>query len=220
MNPESQLPRLVLVDDHAMVLESLQKLLEPHYPVVGSACEAKNLACLVEEVHPDIVLMDVSMPGRNGFDTTRDLKANFPKIKIIFVSMHTEPMWIMEAFRAGADGFVPKQSVSQELIVAVKTVHDRKRYFSPTIPESVENLVLNHLNGVSGNELSGKLTARQKEVLMLIAQGFSAKDMADSLKISESTIAFHKAQIIQSLGLKSKAELTKYAVHMGLSPLK
>lgn len=131
--------------------------------------------------------------------------------------MHLEPTFIMEAFRSGAGGYIPKQTAGRELISAIRQVMENHAYLSPLIPEEVRDAVLNQMTGMPGRELSGKLTSRQIEVLKLVAQGYSVKDMADLLHISQSTIAFHKTQIIQALGLKSKAELTKYAVMNGLS---
>jgi DNA-binding NarL/FixJ family response regulator len=131
--------------------------------------------------------------------------------------MHLEPTFIMEAFRAGGDGYVPKQTVAKELIAAIDHVHRNKLYISPIVPETVQQSIFDQMHGIPGNELSGKLTTRQTEILKLVAQGFSAKDMAETLGISESTVAFHKTQIMQALGLKTKADLTKYAVMKGIA---
>lgn len=133
--------------------------------------------------------------------------------------MHLEPTFIMEAFRAGGAGYVPKQTAGSELLSAIQQVQEKQRYLSPLIPEEVQYAVLAQIDGMPGTELSGKLTPRQQEVLKLVAQGFSAKDIANVLTISQSTVAFHKMQIVQALGLHSKADLTKYAVKLGISPL-
>jgi DNA-binding NarL/FixJ family response regulator len=217
MNPLTQPARIFLVDDHALVLEGIKKLLEPHYHVVGDDQGDGDLIDQVKRLKPDIVLMDVTLPGQNGYDITRKLKELYPSLKVIFVSMHLEPTFIMEAFRAGGDGYVPKQTVAKELIAAIDHVHRNKLYISPIVPETVQQSIFDQMHGIPGNELSGKLTTRQTEILKLVAQGFSGKDMAETLGISESTVAFHKTQIMQALGLKTKADLTKYAVMKGIA---
>ncbi|HNP59360.1 MAG TPA: response regulator transcription factor [Nitrospirales bacterium] len=211
--------RLFLVDDHILVLESCKKLLEPHHDIVGEAHDASDLVSQIRRAKPDILLMDISMPDQNGYEAARVIKIACPSVKIIFVSMHLEPTFIMEAFRAGGEGYVPKQTAGSELLSAIQQVQEKQRYLSPLIPEEVQYAVLAQMDGMPGTELSGKLTPRQQEVLKLVAQGFSAKDIANVLTISQSTVAFHKMQIVQALGLHSKADLTKYAVKLGISPL-
>ncbi|HNP27735.1 MAG TPA: response regulator transcription factor [Nitrospirales bacterium] len=211
--------RIFLVDDHVLVLESCKKLLEPHHDIVGEAHGASDLVSQIRQSKPDILLMDISMPDQNGYDAARLLKAAYPSLKIIFVSMHLEPTFIMEAFRSGGEGYVPKQTAGSELLSAIQQVQEKQRYLSPLISEEVQNAVLAQMDGIPGTELSGKLTPRQQEVLKLVAQGFSAKDIANMLTISQSTVAFHKMQIVQALGLHSKADLTKYAIKLGISPL-
>ena len=210
--------RIFLIDDHILVLESCKRLLEPHHEVVGYAHDARNLMREVQALAPDILLLDISMPEQNGFETATLLKRTLPALKIIFVSMHSEPMFVMEAFRSGGDGYVLKQSVAKELLSAIQHVLDRRYYFSSLIPEEVRNNVTAQITGMPGSELSGRLTSRQTEVLKFIAQGFSSKDISDVLKISERTVVYHKAQIIKALGIKSKAELTKYAINRGILP--
>ncbi len=206
--------RLFLVDDHILVLESCKKLLEPHHDIVGEAHDASDLVSQIRQTKPDILLMDITMPDQNGYEAARVLKIACPSVKIIFVSMHLEPIFIMEAFRAGGVGYVPKQTAGSELLIAIQQVQEKQRYLSPLIPEEVQNAVLAQMDGMPGTELSGKLTPRQQEVLKLVAQG-----IANVLTISQSTVAFHKMQIVQALGLHSKADLTKYAVKLGISPL-
>jgi DNA-binding NarL/FixJ family response regulator len=125
----------------------------------------------------------------------------------------------MEAFRTGGEGYVPKQTAGSELLSAIQHVLKKQPYISPLIPEDVRNTILAQMDGIPGSELTGRLTPRQKEILKLVAQGFSSKDIANALEISQSTVAFHKTQIMQALGLKSKADLTKYAVMLGISSL-
>ncbi len=211
--------RLFLVDDHILVLESCKRLLEPHHDIVGVAHSTSELGRQIRQTKPDILLMDITMPDQNGYDVARMVKTMCPTVKIIFVSMHLEPTFIMEAFRSGGEGYVPKQTAGNELLSAIQQVQDKQKYLSPLIPEEVQNAVFAQMDGMPGTELSGKLTPRQQEVLRLVAQGFSAKDIANVLTISQSTVAFHKMQIVQALGLHSKADLTKYAIKLGISPL-
>lgn len=215
----SKRARIFLVDDHALVLESCKKLLEPYHDIVGEAQETTDLVSRIQRAKPDIILMDITMPGQNGYEAARNLKSTIPQLKIIFVSMHLEPTFIMEAFRAGGQGYVPKQTAGSELLSAIQLVLKKQSYLSPLIPENVRTTVLAQMEGIPGTELSGKLTPRQKEILKLVAQGYSSKDIANELEISQSTVAFHKTQIMQALGLHSKADLTKYAVQLGISPL-
>ncbi len=211
--------RIFLVDDHALVLESCKKLLEPYHDIVGEAQSTTDLVSRIQSAKPDVILMDITMPGQNGYEAARNIKQKFPTVQIIFVSMHLEPTFIMEAFRAGGQGYVPKQTAGSELLSAIQLVMKKQFYLSPLIPEDVRTTVCAQMEGIPGTELSGKLTPRQKEILKLVAQGFSSKDIASELDISQSTVAFHKTQIMQALGLHSKAELTKYAVMSGISPL-
>ncbi|GJL49007.1 MAG: DNA-binding response regulator [Nitrospirales bacterium] len=209
--------RIFLVDDHILVLESCKSLLEPYHDVVGLAQETTHLVSEVQQKKPDVMLLDISMPDGNGYDIARSLKKAFPTLKIIFVSMHLEPTYVMEAFRSGGDGYIPKQTAGNELLAAIQDVLSHKTYISPLISEEVRDQVLARNDGMPGTELSGRLTERQEEVLRLVAQGLSSKDIADLLKISLSTVAYHKTQIIQALGLKTKADLTKYAIMKGIA---
>jgi DNA-binding NarL/FixJ family response regulator len=211
--------RIFLIDDHNLVVESYKKLLEPYHEMVGEAHETRDVVSQILQVKPDVVLMDISMPGQNGYEAARNLKSAIPAIHIIFVSMHLEPTFIMEAFRSGGEGYVPKQTAGSELLSAIQHVLKKQPYISPLIPEDVRNTILAQMDGIPGSELTGRLTPRQKEILKLVAQGFSSKDIANALEISQSTVAFHKTQIMQALGLKSKADLTKYAVMLGISSL-
>jgi len=211
--------RIFLVDDHVLVLESCRSLLEPHHDVVGLAQETTHLVSQVQQSRPDVMLLDISMPKSNGYDIARRLKQAFPTLKIIFVSMHLEPTYIMEAFRSGGDGYIPKQTAGNELLEAIQHVLSHKTYISPLISEEVREQVHARIEGMPGTELSGRLTERQEEVLKLVAQGLSSREIGDFLSISLSTVAYHKTQIIQALGLKSKADLTKYAIMKGISSI-
>ena len=215
----SKRTRVFLVDDHQLVLDSYRQLLAPHFDIAGESSNTEQLNEQIQKVRPDIVLLDVSMPTQSGYEFARELIRSSPKMKIIFVSMHLEPTFIVEAFRSGGKGYVPKQTAGNELVDAISQVVENRVYLSPLIPENIRNTINLQMSGIQTSELSGKLTTRQIEILRLVAQGFSEKDISEVLNISQSTVAFHKTQIIQTLGLKSKAELTKYAVQNGISPI-
>lgn len=215
----SKRTRVFLVDDHQLVLDSYRQLLAPHFDIAGESSNTEQLNEQIQKVRPDIVLLDVSMPTQSGYEFARELIRSSPKMKIIFVSMHLEPTFIVEAFRSGGKGYVPKQTAGNELVEAITQVVENRVYLSPVIPENIRNTINLQMSGIQTSELSGKLTPRQLEILRLVAQGLSAKDISEVLNISQSTVAFHKTQIIQTLGLKSKAELTKYAVQNGISPI-
>ncbi len=215
----SKRTRVFLVDDHQLVLDSYRQLLAPHFDIAGESSNTEQLNEQIQKVRPDIVLLDVSMPTQSGYEFARELIRSSPKMKIIFVSMHLEPTFIVEAFRSGGKGYVPKQTAGNELVDAISQVVENRVYLSPLIPENIRNTINLQMSGIQTSELSGKLTPRQLEILRLVAQGLSAKDISEVLNISQSTVAFHKTQIIQTLGLKSKAELTKYAVQNGISPI-
>ena len=208
--------RIFLVDDHLLVGESIKRLLDPHHDIVGLATETIDLIRRIREVVPDILLLDISMPNQNGYEVAQKLQSEFSRLKIIFVSMHSEPTFIMDAFYAGGKGYVLKQTAEEELLSAITHVLDDQYYFSPSISDDVRNAIEAKLAGIMSSELSGRLTVRQKEVLKLLAQGLSLKEIATTLDITERTVVYHKEKIVESLGLKSKADLTRYAIMRGI----
>ena len=207
-------PRVLLGDDHTLVLEGFRRLLEEHCNLVGTAEDGRTLVEAVEHLQPDLVLLDISMPRLNGIDAARKIKKNHPDMKIIFVTMHADPSYVNEAFKAGASGYLLKRSAAQELVQAIQAVMKGDYYMTPLITKNV----------ISGLFTPGRahipaiddLTARQREILQLVAEGYSAKEIASQLKISHRTIEFHKAKIMELLNLHTTADLVKYAVAHGL----
>lgn len=204
--------RIVLVDDHKMVLQGMKALLEKEFQLMGELWEGDKVVPLAKKVQPDVILLDISLPPLGGFAIAEELKKRLPQMKIIFVTMHTEPTFIMKAFKVGGVGYVLKHNAASELVEAINTVMKNGYFLSKKIPEKVRDSVLSRVQGFPCHELQGKLTERQKEILELIPSGLTARQIGEQLGISHSTVAFHTSNIIQSLGLRNRAELTRYAL--------
>lgn len=212
-------PRVLLVDDHEIVLQGLQQLLHDDFQVVGTASKGTEVIPLAQDLKPDCVLLDISIGGIDGFDIARELKTCLPQIKLIFVTMHSEPTYVREAFHIGVQGYVLKQSATSELIGAIREVLDNRYYVSPYFPQEVQEKVQLIAEGIPTHDLSGRLTNQQKNVLKLVAKGYSSQDIAKNLGISPSTVAFHKSNIMEALGIHNAADLTKYAIAQGYASL-
>ncbi len=208
-------PRVLLADDHTLVLDGLRKILEPECEVVGAVEDGRSLLPAAKQLQPDIVLLDISMPLLNGVEAARRLRAAAPGAKIIFVTMHADATYVAGAFRAGASGYVLKRCASVELLKAVNQVLTGRAYVTPLIKKSIPDKVPDW--PLKSGEDSGELTVRQREVVQLVAEGHSVKEIAAILDISRKTVAFHKTNVMRRLGIRSTAELTKYAIQHGIS---
>ena len=207
--------RILLADDHTLVVEGFRKLLEPEFDLVGTVEDGRALLEAAPKLQPDVILLDISMPLLNGIDAARRLKKMMPDVKLIFVTMHADPAYVTEAFRVGATGYVLKRSAAADLLQAVRTVLNGHYYVAPPITKDVlSSLLASPAERQPGPE---PLSPRQREVLQLVAEGHSLKEIADILKISVKTVEYHKAQIMQQLDLHTTAELTKYAIAHGLT---
>jgi DNA-binding NarL/FixJ family response regulator len=207
-------PRILLADDHTLVLDGFRKLLEEQYEIVGVAEDGRTLLQKARELQPDIVTLDISMPQLNGIDAARKLKKSFPRIKLIFVTMHADPAYVNEAFKAGASGYLLKRSAGSELLQAIQSAIDGQCYVTPLV---AKGLVKSVITGVRPAVVKDEpLTGRQREVLQLVAEGMTVKEIASTLNLSPKTVEFHKAQIMTHLDLHTTAELTKYALTHGL----
>ena len=207
-------PRVLLADDHTLVLDGFRKLLEDQCEVVGMAEDGRTLLRMAQELQPDIVTLDISMPQLNGVDAARKLKKMLPRTQLIFVTMHADPAYVNEAFKAGASGYLLKRSAGSELRQAIQSVMGGQCYVTPLV---AKGLVQSVLTGRRPPVLQDKsLTARQREVLQLVAEGMTVKEIASALTLSPKTIEFHKSQIMTQLDLHTTAELTKYALVHGL----
>jgi DNA-binding NarL/FixJ family response regulator len=205
-----------MADDHSIVLAGLRKLVEPEGEIVGVAEDGRALVERAEKLQPDIILLDISMPLLNGLDAARQLRKVAPESKLIFLTMHATPVYAMEAFKAGASGYLIKRSAASELKQAIRAVVQGQQYLTPLITKDVLTATLNPPNGIARKRAFGALTARQREVLQLIAEGKGTKQIALLLNISVKTVEFHKFRIMGELDLHSTAELTKFAIAEGL----
>jgi DNA-binding NarL/FixJ family response regulator len=209
-------PRVLLADDHKIVLEGLRGILEPEFEIVGAVEDGRALVAEAERLSPDVVVADISMPGLNGMDAARQIKQMNEHIKIVFLTMHSEVSYAAGAFDAGASGFVLKHSAAQELITAIREAMQGRTYVTPMI---AGELIGSYKNGnLRKAGSSAALSPRQREVLQLLAKGKSTKEIGALLDISTRTVEFHKYRMMEQLKIKTSAELVQYAVKHGLLP--
>jgi DNA-binding NarL/FixJ family response regulator len=207
--------RILIADDHQLLADACKSMLEPEFSVVGSVTDGCDLADAVDALKPDIVLLDIYMPNLNGFDAGERVKKDHPKTKLIFLTMTLAADVAAEAFRRGASGYVLKQSAGTELLLAVRKVNKGESYLSPLVAREALAFLLNK----APLQKNPAITHRQSEILQLLAQGQSMKQIASVLGVQPGTVAFHKYQMMERLNLRSNAELLAYALkrHMGSS---
>jgi DNA-binding NarL/FixJ family response regulator len=210
-------PRLLLADDHTLVLEGLKKILEDDFEPVGAVDNGRDLLRLAEELKPDVILLDISMPLLNGIDACKQLIKASPLAKVIFVTMHADADYVAEAFRAGASGYLLKRSAASELVNAIHEVLKGRCYVTPLVTREALSPLMGA--GTDNRKLSTMLTSRQREVLQLVAEGRSVKEIATLLEISAKTVEFHKCALMERLDIHTTAELTRYAIEHGLIAL-
>ncbi len=206
-------PRIFLADDHSLLLEAFSKLLETKYDIVGTATDGRKMLAAVSKLKPDVVLMDIAMPNLNGFDAGEKLKKTLPGVKLVFLTVNEDPEMVTEAFRIGADGYLLKHSAASELFLAIESVLNSKNYVSPKL---TEGMISSFIKNPGGQKVHGNLSIRQREVLQLLAEGHTMKQVATSLNITPRTVAFHKYQIMEDLGIKTNSELIQYAIKHGM----
>lgn len=207
--------RILLADDHTLFVEALQKVLEEEFDLVGSVGDGRALLEAAPRLEPDVILLDLSMPLLNGIDAAQQLRRLVPNTKVVFLSMHGDPTYVTEAFRAGASGYVLKRANATELVQAIRAALRGQLYVSPLLAKGVLDPLLHQQTSPIGAHAT--LTLRQREVLQLVAEGRSLKEIASILCVSVKTVEFHKTRITKQLGLHTTADLTKYAVSHGLS---
>lgn len=212
--------RILLADDHKLLIDGLRPLLErqKYMTVVGVAMDGVAAVDLAAKHHPDIILLDISMPKLNGIDAARKILRDMPDIKIIMLSMHADKRYIQESLRSGTRGYILKESAVAEVIQAINDVQKGEMFFSHSVREQVLQEYVAWIRE-GGCSSYSPLSAREREVLQLIAEGKSTKDIAGILNVSVKTIESHRKQIMDKLNLFSIAELTKYAIREGLTPL-
>lgn len=201
--------RILIADDHNLVAEACGRLLEPEFEVVGIVNSGRALLDSAAELKPDVVILDVGMPELNGIDAGDQIKRAMPNVKLIYLTVNTGPDVAAEAFRRGASGYIVKQCAAGELVTAVRRVLKGDSYLSPLVTKDMVEFLLR--SGKTQSE-ERQITTRQREVLQLLAEGMSMKQVAAVLNLKPGTVAFHKYRIMQSLGLKSNAELLHYAI--------
>jgi len=202
-------PRVLIADDHTLVAEACVKLLEPEFEVVGIFADGQALLAAVPELRPDVIVLDVGMPLMNGLEAGKRIKKLVRTVRLVYLTMNTDVGIAAEAFRGGASGYLLKTSASAELVTAVREVLKGKQYVSPLVTNDVEGFFLETRVSHMGQE---KLTNRQREVLQLLAEGRSMKEVAYILKLTPRTVAFHKYKIMERLRLRTNAELVQYAM--------
>jgi DNA-binding NarL/FixJ family response regulator len=214
-------PRILIADDHSIVLAGLCKLVEAdgEGEVVGTVEDGRALVEAAQKLRPDIILLDISMPLLNGLDAARQIVKLMPECKLIMLTMHASPTYAAEAFKAGVSGYLIKRSAASELKQAIQAVLRGQHYMTPLITKDVLDSALHPPAGAARKRPPSTLTARQREVLQLVAEGKGTKEIASLLKISVKTVEFHKFRIMDELNLHSTAELTKYAITEGLVSL-
>lgn len=206
--------KILIADDHSMVIDGLRGLLEPEYEVVGAVNDGRAVLPEVQKLKPDVVIIDISMPLLNGLDCTRHLRGAGCTAKILILTMHPDATLAQEALAAGASGYLLKSSPGSELKGALRDVLHGRTYLSPAVRRDVLE-VMGRMTSIHEN-VWAHLTPRQREVLQLLAEGKSHKEIANILNISVKTAEYHKYAILGTLGLKTNAELVHYAIRHGI----
>lgn len=211
-----QRPRVLIADDHSLMLAGLRRLVEETCEVVGTVEDGRALVEAVPRVEPDLILLDISMPLLNGIDAARQIKKLCPSAKIIFLTMHTSPSYVTEAFHVGASGYLLKRSAPMELPLAIDVVLKGQHYLTPSITKPVLSQRLEPQEAPVLKEAGVDLTPRQREVLQLIGEGKGTKEIALLLHVSVKTVEFHKTCLMKQLALHKTSELMRYAITQGL----
>jgi DNA-binding NarL/FixJ family response regulator len=206
--------RMLLADDHAIVREGLRRVLEPSFEIVGEVADGQALVAAVERLRPGIIVADISMPLLNGIEAARRIRKFDRKVKIIFLSMHPEVTYAAEALRAGGSAYVLKSCAGAEIREAIREALSGRIYVTPSIDWEAVRALMERASRRS--DPPSELTARQREVLQLIAEGRSSKEMAVILHVSRRTIEFHKYSIMRALAVRTTAELVRYAINRGI----
>lgn len=208
--------RILLVDDHELVRRGIRSLLEAEddFEICAEAADGRQAIDLVQEMTPDVVVMDIGMPGMNGIEATRRIRKTARRTEVLALSLHESEHYAREVLAAGARGYVFKSDAAQEVVQAVRSIRGKKRYLTKRLAENAERLGL--LEKKPGTPEGTSLTRREREVMQLVAEGHSNRSISDLLKISIKTTETHRARIMRKLGLKSVAELVRYALREGV----
>ncbi|MDP3879952.1 MAG: response regulator transcription factor [Dehalococcoidales bacterium] len=209
--------KILVVDDHALMREGIRALLGLHedIEIVGEASEGKEAFDKAIEMMPDVVIMDIAMPGMDGLEATRRIRKKNPTVKVLVLTQHDNKEYILSAIKAGADGYVPKKALGSELVTAVRTVHKGDSFLYPS---AAAVLIEDYLRQVE-EEPYDQLTAREREILKLIAESHTSREIADRLFISLKTVLGHRTKIMEKLDIHNRTGLIKYAMRKGLVSL-
>jgi len=210
--------RVLLAEDHAIVREGLRSLLDaiPNIQVVGEAVDGRQAVDMTEKLLPDVVVTDITMPGLNGLEATRRIKALHPEVRVVVLSMHADDEYVFQALGAGASGYLLKQSAAVELVEGIRTVQRGDTYLSPSIATRVLGEFVRRGQELSEEDSYDRLTEREREVLQLVAEGCSSRGIAKLLCVSAKTVETHRAHLTDKLGIRGTARLTQYAVRKGV----
>ena len=203
------LPRLMLADDHTILVEAFRKLLEPQYDIVGTVSDGRALLDIAPQLRPDAVIVDIGMPLMNGLEAGLRLKELMPSVKLIFLTMNEDPDLAMEAMRGGASGYLLKSSAAEELLRAIQMALKGKPYVTAQIGRGMQKTFIKNPRAKGRAKA---LTPRQREVVQLLAEGKSMKEVATVLKVTPRTVAFHKYRVMEELNLATTAELIQFAI--------
>jgi DNA-binding NarL/FixJ family response regulator len=206
-------PRIILADDHTILLDALKSLVEPEFEVVGLCSDGRELIKAAEQLKPNVIVLDIGMPTMNGLNAGQRLKEILPTVKLVYLTMNQDPDMASEAFRLGASAYLLKTSAASELIRALREVLRGGTYVTPLM---TEGMVGSFVQNFKRRKSTNHLTLRQKEVLQLLAEGCSMKEAAFILNVSPRTVAFHKYAMMDHLNIKSSAELIEYAMRSSL----
>lgn len=218
MAEHGQFVRILIAEDHALVRAGLRALLsqDPEFEIVGEAENGRDAVRAVGELKPHIVLMDLAMPGMNGMEAILDIKRRYPGVRVLVLTLHKTEEFVLASLRAGADGYILKEATPRELRLAVRTVASGKTYLSQDVLGTVVSVESGRGSSLPTNGVWDTLTQREREVLKLVAEGKSNKDMAQFLFLSTKTVEKHRAKLMAKLGMPNVAALTAYAIQRGL----
>ncbi len=213
--------KLLVADDHKIFRQGIKKLLEEEsdMQVVGEAANGREAVKRATELKPDVVLMDITMSNLNGLEATRQIKKALPNAKVIMLTMHKNEEYVLQSFQAGASGYILKEGAVEELVSAIRSIHQDKSFLSPTISRTLIDAYLRKRETGKTETPFDLLTDREREVLQLIAEGHTNREVAKSLFISVKTVEAHRAHIMQKLNIHDIAKLVKYAIQKGLVDL-
>ena len=210
--------RILLADDHTLVRQGLRRILEekPEWEVVAEAHDGREAVLRAVELNPDIVIMDITMPRLNGTEATRQITRKAPDVRVLVLSMHMDESYVLQTLRAGARGYLLKDSVDTDLVRAVTAVNEGKSFFSPSVAKMMLDDYIRHLEQQGVTDRFELLSEREREIFQLIAEGNSNKDIANLLSLSISTVETHRSHIMEKLDLHSTTEIILYAVRKGV----